>query len=161
MAHQDIKKEQEFSAMVQKQGGGSMKAKDYMMQIRRMDDRIKALELSAKSALDRATGTTTAYDKLPIDRSHVNPRLEENYAELMERIRWEKAELMRVQKDVTTTIARVKRNEYATLLTNYYILGWSFEQCAVAMHYSYSHICRMHGDALLEVQRIIDTDGIT
>ena len=147
--------------MVQKQGGGSMKAKDYMMQIRRMDDRIKALELSAKSALDRATGTTTAYDKLPIDRSHVNPRLEENYAELMERIRWEKSELMRVQKDVTTTIARVKRNEYATLLTNYYILGWSFEQCAVAMHFSYSHICRMHGDALLEVQRIIDTDGIT
>ena len=147
--------------MVQKQGGGSMKAKDYMMQIRRMDDRIKALELSSKSALDRATNTTTAYDKLPIDRSHVNPRLEENYAELMERIRWEKSELMRVQKDVTTTIARVKRNEYATLLTNYYILGWSFEQCAVAMHYSYSHICRMHGDALLEVQQIIDTDGIT
>lgn len=138
-----------------------MKAKEYMMQIRRMDDRIKALELSAKSALDRATGTTTAYDKLPIDRSNNNPRLDENYAELMERIRWEKAELMRVQKDVTTTIARVKRNEYATLLTNYYILGWSFEQCAVAMHFSYSHICRMHGDALLEVQRIIDTDGIT
>ena len=68
---------------------------------------------------------------------------------------------MRVQKDVTTTIARVKRNEYATLLTNYYILGWSFEQCAVAMHFSYSHICRMHGDALLEVQRIIDADGKT
>lgn len=144
--------------MVQKQGGGSMKAKDYMMQIRRMDDRIKALELSAKSALDRATGTTTAYDKLPIDRSHVNPRLEENYAELMERIRWEKAELMRVQEDVTATISKIKRNEYATLLLNYYVLGWTFEQCAVNMHFSYRHIVRIHGEALMEVQRIIDSE---
>ena len=126
-----------------------------------MDDRIKALESSAKFALERATNTTTAYDKLPIDRSHNNPRLDENYASLMETIRWDKSELMRVQKDVTTTIAKVKRNEYATLLTNYYILGWSFEQCAVQMHFSYSHICRMHGAALLEVQRIIDADGIT
>ena len=126
-----------------------------------MDDRIKALESSAKFALERATNTTTAYDKLPIDRSHNNPRLDENYASLMETIRWDKSELMRVQKDVTTTIARVKRNEYATLLTNYYILGWSFEQCAVQMHFSYSHICRMHGAALLEVQRIIDADGKT
>ena len=131
------------------------------MQIRRMDDRIKALESSAKFALERATNTTTAYDKLPIDRSHNNPRLDENYASLMETIRWDKSELMRVQKDVTTTIARVKRNEYATLLTNYYILGWSFEQCAVQMHFSYSHICRMHGAALMEVQRIIDADGKT
>jgi len=144
--------------MVQRQGGGSMKAKDYMMQIRRMDDRIKALELSAKSALDRATGTTTAYDKLPIDRSHVNPRLEENYAELMERIRWEKAELMRVQEDVTATISKIKRNEYATLLLNYYVLGWTFEQCAVNMHFSYRHIVRIHGEALMEVQRIIDSE---
>ena len=112
-----------------------MKAKDYMMQIRRMDDRIKALELSSKSALDRATNTTTAYDKLPIDRSHVNPRLEENYAELMERIR-----------------------EYATLLLNYYVLGWTFEQCAVNMHFSYRHIVRIHGEALMEVQRIIDSE---
>ena len=135
-----------------------MKAKDYMMQIRRMDDRIKALELSAKSALDRATGTTTAYDKLPIDRSHVNPRLEENYAELMERIRWEKAELMRVQEDVTATISKIKRNEYATLLLNYYVLGWTFEQCAVQMHFSYRHIVRIHGEALMEVQRIIDSE---
>lgn len=135
-----------------------MKAKDYMMQIRRMDDRIKALELSAKSALDRATGTTTAYDKLPIDRSHVNPRLEENYAELMEHIRWEKAELMRVQEDVTATISKIKRNEYATLLLNYYVLGWTFEQCAVQMHFSYRHIVRIHGEALMEVQRIIDSE---
>ena len=135
-----------------------MKAKDYMMQIRRMDDRIKALELSSKSALDRATNTTTAYDKLPIDRSHVNPRLEENYAELMERIRWEKAELMRVQEDVTATISKIKRNEYATLLLNYYVLGWTFEQCAVQMHFSYRHIVRIHGEALMEVQRIIDKE---
>jgi hypothetical protein len=135
-----------------------MKAKDYMMQIRRMDDRIKALELSAKSALDRATGTTTDYDKLPIDRSHVNPRLEENYAELMERIRWEKSELMRVQEDVTATISKIKRNEYATLLLNYYVLGWTFEQCAVNMHFSYRHIVRIHGEALMEVQRIIDSE---
>ena len=135
-----------------------LKAKDYMMQIRRMDDRIKALELSSKSALDRATNTTTAYDKLPIDRSHVNPRLEENYAELMEHIRWEKAELMRHQEDVTATISKIKRNEYATLLLNYYVLGWTFEQCAVNMHFSYRHIVRIHGEALMEVQRIIDSE---
>ena len=121
-----------------------------------MEERIKTLEKSAADALERATGTTANYDKVSIDQSHGNPRLEENYVELVERIRWEKAELLRIQKDVTTTIARVKRNEYATLLMNYYILGWSFEQCAVAMHFSYRHITRMHGDALNEVQRIID-----
>lgn len=126
------------------------------MQLRRIEERIKTLEKSAADALERATGTTADYKKVSIDRSHANPRLEENYAELMERIRWEKAELLRTQKEVTTTIARVKRNEYATLLMNYYILGWSFEQCAVAMHFSYRHITRMHGDALNEVQKILD-----
>lgn len=126
------------------------------MQLRRIEERIKTLEKSAADALDRATGTTADYEKVSIDRSHANPRLEENYAELVERIRWEKAELLRTQKEVTTTIARVKRNEYATLLMNYYILGWSFEQCAVNMHFSYRHIVRIHGEALMEVQRIID-----
>ena len=114
------------------------------------------MELSAANALEKATGTTVDYDKVSIDHGYCNPRLEENYVELVERIRWEKAELLRIQKDVTTTIARVKRNEYATLLMNYYILGWTFEKCAVEMSYSYSHICKMHGDALLEVQKIID-----
>ena len=129
------------------------------MQLRRIEERIKTLEKSAADALERATGTTADYKKVSIDRSHANPRLEENYAELVERIRWEKAELLRTQKEVTTTIARVKRNEYATLLMNYYILGWSFEQCAVAMHFSYRHIIRIHGEALMDVQRIIDKGG--
>ena len=129
------------------------------MQLRRIEERIKTLEKSAADALERATGTTADYKTVSIDRSHANPRLEENYAELVERIRWEKAELLRTQKEVTTTIARVKRNEYATLLMNYYILGWSFEQCAVAMHFSYRHIIRIHGEALMDVQRIIDKGG--
>lgn len=136
-----------------------MKAKEYMMQIRNMDERIKSLEKSAADAYERSTATTTDYQKPAIDRSSGNPRLEENYVELVERIRWEKDELLRVYEDVTATISKIKRNEYATLLTSYYLLEWSFEQCAVSMGYSYRHIIRIHGEALMEVQRIIDKVG--
>lgn len=130
-------------------------ARNYLMQIRRLDERISEMEASASWAYERATNITAQYNKVAIDHSNDNHHVEENYAELTERIDWMKAQLLSLEADILATISKVPNNEQARLLTNYYCRCWSFEKCAVEMHYSYRHIIRMHRKALNEVDAIL------
>ncbi len=62
--------------------------------------------------------------------------------------------MMVVRDEIELTIETVSDATLRTLLRYRYICGWTWEQIAVEMHYSYMHVCRLHGKALGEVKML-------
>lgn len=66
-------------------------------------------------------------------------------------------ELMAVKQEVVDAVKTVPDETLQLLLSYRYILGMTFEQIAVRMHYNYRWILRLHGRALSAIQ--LDGDG--
>lgn len=65
------------------------------------------------------------------------------------------AALRKTLAEVESVIASVPDATYRTLLYRRYILGETWEQVAVSMHYSWRQIIRLHGTALLAAKDVI------
>lgn len=61
-------------------------------------------------------------------------------------------QLMLVHQDIENIINQVQNEVLGTLLKYRYLNGFTWEQIAVLMNYSYSQVCRLHGKALNEVK---------
>ncbi len=62
-------------------------------------------------------------------------------------------------QEITTVIGQVQDVILATLLTEYYVNGKTWEAVAVIINYSTRHVYRLHRKALDAVQGILETSG--
>jgi uncharacterized protein YicC (UPF0701 family) len=69
------------------------------------------------------------------------------YAELRKMILQEEDEIERL-------INKIEKEVYRLILKKKYLLGNKFEDIANELHYTYKHICRLHGYALKEWDKI-------
>ena len=131
-----------------------MTAKQYLNRVRRIDEDIAELietKAKAREALTRMTqnynsdGSQQSPDPHKFDRLAV---LDSLIDELVDQQVTTKAEIL-------ATIAKVKDNRLRILLEKYYINVKTWEQVGKEMHYSYSHLMRMHGYALYAVDEIL------
>lgn len=132
-----------------------MLTKDYLNKIRQQNLLIKSLEqeyqelqsikgLHAVSLLEKVSGGTK------VDLSGVVIKLQA-YCEKVQK-EYEKISYMRtIAKKL---IFKLDNPIYQTLLINRYINCLTWEQVAVNMSYSYRQITRMHGEALLDLEKI-------
>lgn len=74
------------------------------------------------------------------------------------------SELWSKRTEVLRVISKIRKTTYYKLLKYKYCDYLSLEEIAVTLHYTYQYIVLMHGDALKEVQKILDdmesADGI-
>lgn len=129
------------------------------MQIRGMEERIMTLKVSADNLFEIATSSTQSYNKDIIDRSLAIDDIgvaETNYAEAVGKLRDAENNLVRIQSEVIGTINKLSNNRYATLLMLYYAQGKTWEQVANIMCLSRQRINQMHGEALQEIQKLIN-----
>lgn len=68
----------------------------------------------------------------------------------------ELAILRKTMQEVDAVIRKVSDERYRNLLYRRYICGETFEEIAVAMHYSWRQIIRLHGNALLAAKDVIE-----
>ena len=66
------------------------------------------------------------------------------------------SELWSKRTEVLRVISKIKKTTYYKLLKYRYCDYLSLEEIAVTLHYTYQYIVLMHGDALKEVQKILD-----
>lgn len=59
--------------------------------------------------------------------------------------------MQKTMEEINTAILTVQDATLRQLLTLRYINGYTWEQIAVKMNYSYVHVCRLHGKALSEI----------
>lgn len=134
-----------------------MTAKQYLNRVRRIDEDIAELldtKTKAREALERMTqnysgdGAQSTKDPHKFDRLVV---LDSLIDELID-------QQIAIKAETLSTIAKLKDNRMRIMLEKYYINMKSWHQVAREMHYSDSHMRKMHGYALLAVDKLIKDD---
>lgn len=139
-----------------------MLAKQWLRRGLRLQDRIRSLEESLAKAYDLATGTTASNAGDTVAHSGVS-RKPEQYSILAEKVDAEKRRLSGILAEITGAIAQVEDNTLATLLTDRYVLGMTWEQVAKDLNYNCSYVrSTLHPAALDAMDAVLkDTPQYT
>lgn len=135
-----------------------MKAKEYLLQIRKIDRLVenKIAELEHWQAI--ATGTTTFSDDDRVQSTGNRYKMEDAILKCIEinnEINFEIDRLVDIRKEVISTIERLKPDEY-DVLHKIYVQNKDFQEIAAAKKMSYSWVTTKHGRALASLQKILD-----
>lgn len=130
-----------------------MTAKEYLLQLDTLRDEIESTNLALEKIFTEASGIKAiTYDK---DKVQVSPS---NHAEnFMVRLAELGDEYARMQMSYKlerdkriAMINGLPKKEHRKVLRKRYVDGKTFEEIAVALHYTYRHVTRLHGSALQE-----------
>ena len=135
-----------------------MKAKEYLLQISKIDRLVenKIAELEYWQAI--ATGTTTFSDGDRVQSTGNKYKMEDAIIKCIEinnEINSEIDRLVDTRKEVISTIERLKPSEY-DVLHKIYVQNKDFQEIATAKKMSYSWVTTKHGRALASLQKILD-----
>ena len=135
-----------------------MKAKEYLLQIRKIDRLVenKIAELEHWQAI--ATGTTTFSDGDRVQSTGNKYKMGDAIIKCIEinnEINSEIDRLVDTRKEVISTIERLKPSEY-DVLHKIYVQNKDFQEIATAKKMSYSWVTTKHGRALASLQKILD-----
>lgn len=127
-----------------------MTAREYLGQIRALDDLINAkqrelyrLRLSATSVSSPALG-----DKVHSGGDNRSMLIIDKIIAMQEEINAEIGRLVDTKEEIRARIARVYNPQFIALLTDKYINGLTLEQIAEKMEITDKTACRWHGEAL-------------
>lgn len=130
-----------------------MTAKEYLLQLDTLRDEIESTNLALEKIFTEASGIKAiTYDK---DRVQVSPSNHaENFMVKLAELGDEYAQMqMKYKLECDKRIAMINGLSnpiHVRILRKRYIDGKTFEEIAVALHYTYRHVTRLHGSALQE-----------
>ena len=127
-----------------------MTTKEYLSRYRWQNDSINAkleqvAELRRKAQTVSGGSSDGSHSSTPYDRVG---ELTLKIVALENKINEEIDKSVDLQNEIRVTIARVTDERLQSLLEYKYINGYTLEEIAVRMDYSYPQICRLHGRAL-------------
>ena len=134
-----------------------MSPKQELSNIKKIRYEIKALEDSITEIETRLTRISPVLSDMPMGGSGADKMTDgvASMIELKEKLGKKICEYNKHITKVTERILQMEDSTYRAILYRYYVLGDNFEKVAVAMNYSYVHICRLHGYALLSYEKMI------
>ena len=129
-----------------------MTAKEYLSQAFYMNRQIKAKERRLEWLREIAPGPSMRFSQEEKSKGDPRSSLVENAAlkvvELEEEIASDILELVRVMKEIASTISRVDSMECRTILEMRYLSFMEWDEIISRMGYSRSYVFRLHGEAL-------------
>ena len=133
-----------------------MTAKEYLRQLSRKDARINALIDRQRRCRELAERRTAVYRDTPGGGRRCSSSVEEYVAKIIDlerEIDRRIDEYVDLTREIETAIDRIDDDRYRDILRFRYINGWSWERIAREMHYDRRQITRLHGLALLEIEK--------
>ena len=129
-----------------------MTAKEYLSQAFYLNRQIKAKEKRLECLREIAPGPSMRFSQEEKSKGDLRSFLVENAAlkvvELEEEIASDILELVRVMKEIASTISRVDSMECRTILEMRYLSFMEWDEIISRMGYSRSYVFRLHGEAL-------------
>lgn len=129
-----------------------MTAKEYLSQAFYMNRQIKAKERRLEWLREIAPGPSMRFSQEEKSKGDPRSSLVENAAlkvvELEEEIASDILDLVRVMKEISSTISRVDSMECRTILEMRYLSFMEWDEIISRMGYSRSYVFRLHGEAL-------------
>lgn len=145
-----------------------MKAKEYLRQVIKLDKMISTRELQCEEIRTRIEGVSAiTYDKPSIQSSISGDNIN-LYDALIGKENEIKAIILdyeQTRDEIVAAIYMLENVQHAVLLEKRYLeydkdsfREKRFEEIAVEMKYSYDRIVHMHGEALKEMQKLINSN---
>ena len=129
-----------------------MTAKEYLSQAFYMNRQIKAKERRLEWLREIAPGPSMRFSQEEKSKGDPRSSLVEEAAlkvvELEDEIASDILELVRVMKEIASTISRVDSMECRTILEMRYLSFMEWDEIISRMGYSRSYVFRLHGEAL-------------
>lgn len=148
-----VKETQDDEVKAYQQEINEREIKQILRRVRKLDEHIRTLEESKQRAFARVTSATQQISETGVHSDNQNDAMAQ-YVAFSEEIVKEIARLQRVQNNVFSLITKIKRRDLQTVLHLYYIDGYTWEEVAVKMHYSWRWVMKLHGKALQEITRV-------
>ena len=133
-----------------------MTAKEYMEQARYLDMQINSKIEQVRSLNELATKATTVYSDMPHSPNRNTSRMEETVVKIID-LESEINRDMNLKREIMRVVNRIEPAEYRTILEMRYLQFKKWEQIALLMSTDLRWVYRMHGRALNEVQKIINS----
>ena len=136
-----------------------MTAKEELLQLRTLQAEMRDQAETAAALWARATSVTQHISDMPgggprQDMGDIVAAMADMERELKDRL----TELARLQMGIMARICQIEDGRYRRLLVLRYVDGLSWEDVANRMSYSRVQIFRLHGQALLEYDRLRQDD---
>lgn len=130
-----------------------MTIKQWLSRARTCDREISVLMKAKERERDRILSVTAQLDGDVVSNS-ADPHKFDTYIQLVDSINQKIDELYAIKNEVKDLIDRVEDDRLREILLLRYVSMMAWEEIAVTMSYSYMHVCRLHGDALVVADEI-------
>ena len=132
-----------------------MRAKEYLGQAYRLDQRINS-KLEQIASLDElATKCNLTLTGMPHNPDHGTSNMAEAVSKIIDlqtEINYDIQKLVDLKREMVRVIKAVDNTEYQTLLELRYLCFKTWEQIAVDLGYNVRHVYRMHDEAVESIK---------
>lgn len=128
--------------------------KEYLRSVRNLNKEIEARQRHREQLYATVTGSAIKIKSVNVQESASDDKLAAVMADIYEldnKIQDSIIELTAKQAHALDLINSVAKSEHRSLLINYYLNAYSWEETANMLGYSVQHVFRMHGEVLREL----------
>lgn len=134
-----------------------MNAKDYLLEYKRIDARVRILQAEVEKLRTDAEGMSINLDGMPRSsgKSDKIARLAIQLASYETQLADELSHLWSKRMEIVGELSKLKNPKHFTLLHAKYIENKTWERIAVDMDITWRHCYRLHGSALAEFEKVL------
>jgi len=134
-----------------------MKAKQYLRQVRRLDNTINAKIEQIETLRSMTTNITQSLNADRVQETRSNDKIEKLIVKIIDlerEITDDIDALIDLKREVMHKIDAVQNDDYRLLLTLRYLNFKTWEQIAVEMNFTYQWTCELHKRALIQFEEL-------
>lgn len=131
-----------------------MTAKQWLSRARVCDKEIKVLLKALARERDLILSMTAQLETDVVSHTP-DPHKYDSYVILVDNINEKIDTLYGIKAEVEAAISKVEPQKLRSVLMLRYVSIMTWEEIAVSMDISYRHVCRLHGEALEEIKKIL------
>lgn len=132
-----------------------MTPKEYLYQLKDVDNLISTYQEEADMLMTRLTSTTQRIKEVNVISSQKN-QFDDTIAKVLDlrnEINAQIDKYVGMKAEARKIVEKIQPLKYQTVLIKYYFQNKTFEQTAVEMGKSYQWVCELHGRALQEFEK--------
>jgi DNA-directed RNA polymerase specialized sigma subunit len=132
-----------------------MTPKEYLYQLKDVDNLISTYQEEADMLMTRLTSTTQRIKEVNVISSQKN-QFDDTIAKVLDlrnEINAQIDKYVDMKAEARKIVEKIQPLKYQTVLIKYYFQNKTFEQTAVEMGKSYQWVCELHGRALQEFEK--------
>ena len=136
-----------------------MTAKEYLNQVRNLESKMKILKEEIDTLREMVVSTGAIQQGERVLSSGTQDKMAETICKINENeCEWN--DLMRefalARANVIINIQKLNNPEYEQILYKRYCQSKKWEEIALEMNYTYQWVCKLHGRALLELDKVLN-----